>query len=113
MVSIVGIYANSGLSGYQVATESLPNNDTVVYGDQGPNFPVQWAPRYAYAVSRWSLSCAPQVTDLVCRLDLLLTLISESICTVCPLYLLTSFQPRGLLREHDWTSTARRRYQRG
>ncbi|KAI5892802.1 alkaline phosphatase [Schizophyllum commune H4-8] len=45
----VGIYANSGLSGYQVATESLPNNDTVVYGDQGPNFPVQWAPRYAYA----------------------------------------------------------------
>ncbi|KAL1724349.1 alkaline-phosphatase-like protein [Schizophyllum commune] len=46
---VIGIYANSGLSGYQVATESLPNNDTVVYGDQGPNFPVQWAPRYAYA----------------------------------------------------------------
>ncbi|KAL1739884.1 alkaline phosphatase [Schizophyllum fasciatum] len=45
----VGIYANSGLSGYQVREDSLPNNDTVVYGDQGPNFPVQWAPRYAYA----------------------------------------------------------------
>ena len=112
MVSIVGIYANSGLSGYQVATESLPTNDTVVYGDQGPNFPVQWAPRYAYAVSRRSLSCASQVTDPVRRLALLLTLISESICTATPLNMLTSFQPRGLLREHDWTTSARRRYQR-
>ena len=76
MVSIVGIYANSGLSGYQVATESLPNNDTVVYGDQGPNFPVQWAPRYAYAVSSCTSSCPLHATDLERRLALLLILTS-------------------------------------
>ncbi|TRM64227.1 alkaline phosphatase [Schizophyllum amplum] len=45
----VGIYVNSGLSGYQVAEGASPDNDTLVYGEQGPNFPVQWAPRYAYA----------------------------------------------------------------
>ncbi|KAF6755465.1 alkaline-phosphatase-like protein [Ephemerocybe angulata] len=45
----VGTYRNSGLSGYTVAPDSLPNNQSVVYGAQGPNFPVQWSPRYAYA----------------------------------------------------------------
>ncbi|KAG6862573.1 hypothetical protein C0995_000122 [Termitomyces sp. Mi166 len=45
----VGIYENSGLSGYTVAEGSLPNNETVIYGAQGPNFPVQWNPRYTYA----------------------------------------------------------------
>ncbi|KAH8832624.1 alkaline phosphatase [Flagelloscypha sp. PMI_526] len=45
----VGTYANSGLSGYQVAAGSNPQNATIIYGDQGPNFPVQWNPRYAYA----------------------------------------------------------------
>ncbi|KAF8638298.1 hypothetical protein AX17_002318 [Amanita inopinata Kibby_2008] len=45
----VGTYQNSGLSGYTVDEGSLPNNDTVVVGAQGPNFPVQWNPRYAYA----------------------------------------------------------------
>lgn len=47
----VGIYEQSGLSGYQVVSGSLPNNNTVVFGDQGPNFPVTWNPRYAFAVS--------------------------------------------------------------
>ncbi|KAK7687957.1 hypothetical protein QCA50_009176 [Cerrena zonata] len=45
----VGIYEQSGLSGYQVVSGSLPNNNTVVFGDQGPNFPVTWNPRYAFA----------------------------------------------------------------
>ncbi|KAF8149998.1 alkaline-phosphatase-like protein [Crassisporium funariophilum] len=47
--SAVGTYAKSGLSGYMVAEGSLPNNDTIVFGTEGPNFPVQWNPRYAYA----------------------------------------------------------------
>jgi len=47
--SAVGVYANSGLSGYTVAEGSLPNNQTVIFGAEGPNFPVQWNPRYAYA----------------------------------------------------------------
>jgi hypothetical protein len=46
---LVGTYQNSGLSGYQVAKDSLPSNNTVVIGPQGPNFPVQWDPRYVYA----------------------------------------------------------------
>ncbi|KJA26321.1 hypothetical protein HYPSUDRAFT_133133 [Hypholoma sublateritium FD-334 SS-4] len=45
----VGTYAASGLSGYTVAEGSLPNNNTIVYGSEGPNFPVQWNPRYAFA----------------------------------------------------------------
>ncbi|KAH8103937.1 alkaline-phosphatase-like protein [Cristinia sonorae] len=45
----VGVYQNSGLSGYTVAEGSSPTNQTIVYGAQGPNFPVQWNPRYAYA----------------------------------------------------------------
>lgn len=45
----VGTYQNSGLSGYTVAPGVLPNNQSVVYGAQGPNFPVQWSPRYAFA----------------------------------------------------------------
>jgi len=45
----VGVYANSGLSGYTVAEGSLPNNNTIIFGTEGPNFPVQWNPRYAYA----------------------------------------------------------------
>ncbi|KAJ7463225.1 alkaline-phosphatase-like protein [Mycena latifolia] len=45
----VGIYADSGLSGYTVAPESSRNNNSVIFGAQGPNFPVNWEPRYAYA----------------------------------------------------------------
>ncbi|KAG5645932.1 hypothetical protein DXG03_004721 [Asterophora parasitica] len=45
----VGVYESSGLSGYTVAEGSLPTNDTVIYGSEGPNFPVQWNPRYTYA----------------------------------------------------------------
>jgi len=45
----VGTYANSGLSGYTVAEGVSPGNNTVVVGGQGPNFPVTWNPRYAYA----------------------------------------------------------------
>ncbi|PPQ69150.1 hypothetical protein CVT25_004530 [Psilocybe cyanescens] len=45
----VGVYGQSGLSGYTVAEGSLPNNNTIVYGSEGPNFPVQWNPRYTYA----------------------------------------------------------------
>lgn len=40
----------SGLSNYQVAAGSLPTNDTVVTGEQGEGFPVQWDPRYAAAM---------------------------------------------------------------
>ncbi|THV07362.1 alkaline phosphatase [Dendrothele bispora CBS 962.96] len=47
--SAVGVYQNSGLSGYTVEKDSLPNNDTIVIGAQGPNFPVTWDPRYVYA----------------------------------------------------------------
>jgi hypothetical protein len=45
----VGVYANSGLSGYTVAPGSSPNNNTIIFGTEGPNFPVQWNPRYTYA----------------------------------------------------------------
>ncbi|KAJ6512359.1 alkaline-phosphatase-like protein [Mycena vulgaris] len=45
----IGIYADSGLSGYTVAPEVKTNNNSVVFGAQGPNFPVNWEPRYAYA----------------------------------------------------------------
>ncbi|ESK94722.1 alkaline phosphatase [Moniliophthora roreri MCA 2997] len=45
----IGIYTNSGLSGYTVEADSLPNNDSLVIGAQGPNFPVTWNPRYVYA----------------------------------------------------------------
>ncbi|KAK0204878.1 alkaline-phosphatase-like protein [Desarmillaria ectypa] len=44
----IGVYQNSGLSGYTVEADTLPDNDTIVYGAEGPNFPVNWAPRYAY-----------------------------------------------------------------
>ncbi|KAK4053805.1 hypothetical protein OIV83_001461 [Microbotryomycetes sp. JL201] len=46
----IGIYAESGLSAYQVAAGSLPSNNTVVVGPQGPGFPVQWDPRYPAAM---------------------------------------------------------------
>ncbi|KAH7103611.1 putative alkaline phosphatase [Auriculariales sp. MPI-PUGE-AT-0066] len=45
----VGVYAESGLSGYTVPPGTSPQNNTVVIGAQGPNFPVQWDPRYAIA----------------------------------------------------------------
>lgn len=45
----IGVYQASGQSGYMVAEGSLPTNDTLVVGKQGPNFPVTWNPRYAYA----------------------------------------------------------------
>jgi hypothetical protein len=32
-----------------VTEESSPQNNTVVFGAQGPNFPVQWDPRFALA----------------------------------------------------------------
>jgi len=47
--SAVGTYAASGLSEYTVAKGSSPQNNTVVIGAQGPNFPVQWDPRYTIA----------------------------------------------------------------
>lgn len=50
IIIAVGVYTNSGLSGYQVAEGSLPNNHTTVFGTEGPNFPVQWNPRYTIAV---------------------------------------------------------------
>jgi hypothetical protein len=45
----VGVYENSGLSNYMVSEGSSPTNQTIVVGAQGPNFPVQWNPRYAIA----------------------------------------------------------------
>ncbi|KAJ8472613.1 hypothetical protein ONZ45_g16588 [Pleurotus djamor] len=45
----VGIYEWSGLSGYTVEKGSSPKNNTIVVGSQGPNFPVQWDPRYTFA----------------------------------------------------------------
>ncbi|KAF5359869.1 hypothetical protein D9756_003456 [Leucocoprinus leucothites] len=45
----VGTYYNAGLSEYQVAPGSFPDNTTIVYGPFGPNFPVQWNPRYTFA----------------------------------------------------------------
>ncbi|KAF9449517.1 alkaline phosphatase-like protein [Macrolepiota fuliginosa MF-IS2] len=45
----VGTYAASGLSEYQVAPGSSPDNTTIVVGPFGPNFPVQWTPRYTFA----------------------------------------------------------------
>jgi hypothetical protein len=48
----VGVYQASGQSGYMVTESSLPTNDTIVVGQQGPGFPVTWNPRYAYAVRR-------------------------------------------------------------
>lgn len=42
-------YAGSGASSYQVEGESLASNNTYVVGPQGPNFPVQWDPRYVFA----------------------------------------------------------------
>ncbi|KAJ7289262.1 alkaline-phosphatase-like protein [Mycena rebaudengoi] len=47
--SAVGVYADSGLSGYTVAPDQKTNNNSVIFGAQGPNFPVNWEPRYAYA----------------------------------------------------------------
>jgi hypothetical protein len=32
-----------------VANDVSPTNQTIVVGPQGPNFPVQWNPRYAIA----------------------------------------------------------------
>jgi alkaline phosphatase len=45
----IGTYQNSGLSGYTVAPKTSPQNNTVVIGAQGPNFPSQWDPRFALA----------------------------------------------------------------
>ncbi|RXW18530.1 hypothetical protein EST38_g7321 [Candolleomyces aberdarensis] len=45
----VGVYKKSGLSGYTVSPDVSPTNQTILFGAQGPNFPVQWNPRYAYA----------------------------------------------------------------
>ncbi|KAF8808737.1 alkaline phosphatase-like protein [Phlegmacium glaucopus] len=45
----IGTYVHSGLSGYTVAEDSLPTNNTIIFGSEGPNFPVQWNPRYSYA----------------------------------------------------------------
>ncbi|KAL7004980.1 hypothetical protein EMMF5_005466 [Cystobasidiomycetes sp. EMM_F5] len=45
----VGVYQNSGLSGYVVANGSLPTNTTPVTSQWGPGFAVNWDPRYAIA----------------------------------------------------------------
>lgn len=44
----IGVYQNSGLSQYQVLPNTSATDQGVVYGSQGPNFPVQWDPRYTY-----------------------------------------------------------------
>ena len=41
----VGVYQQSGLSGYVVENGSLPTNVTQIVGPQGPGFPVNWNPR--------------------------------------------------------------------
>lgn len=67
MVHTVGVYQASGQSGYMVAEGSLPTNDTVIVGNQGPNFPVTWNPRYAFAVRGvtcqffWSLTVTGRI----------------------------------------------------
>ena len=38
----IGVYEQSGLSGYTVPKGINPVNQTVVFGAQGPNFPVTW-----------------------------------------------------------------------
>lgn len=45
----VGTYQASGLSEFQVAPGSNAGNESLVVGPQGPNFPVQWQPRYKLA----------------------------------------------------------------
>ena len=49
LTSSVGVYYNSGQSEFQVAEGTRPTNQTIVVGPQGPNFPVQWNPRYSIA----------------------------------------------------------------
>ncbi|KAF7291995.1 Alkaline phosphatase [Mycena indigotica] len=41
----IGVYGDSGLSGYTMS----PDNSSFIVGAQGPNFPVTWTPRYAFA----------------------------------------------------------------
>ncbi|KAK1923210.1 alkaline phosphatase [Papiliotrema laurentii] len=45
----VGTYQNSGLSGYVVPQDVVPNNQTIFDGPNGPGFPVTWEPRYTIA----------------------------------------------------------------
>ncbi|KAK1235233.1 hypothetical protein PQX77_001539, partial [Marasmius sp. AFHP31] len=45
----IGVYVQSGLSGYTVENGSSPTNNTLVEGAQGPGFPVNWEPRYGIA----------------------------------------------------------------
>jgi len=45
----IGTYEQSGLSEYQVAKGQSPTNHSVVFGPQGPGYPVQWDPRYTFA----------------------------------------------------------------
>lgn len=45
----VGVYAESGLSGYTVEKDVNPSNNTAAIGAQGPGFPVTWDPRWVYA----------------------------------------------------------------
>jgi len=45
----VGVYVNSGLSGYTVEKDVSPTNNTLVEGAHGPGFPVNWEPRYGIA----------------------------------------------------------------
>ena len=57
---LVGVYHESGLSGYTVPRDVSPTNQTILFGAQGPNFPVRWNPRYAYAVRT---HCSGRSTD--------------------------------------------------
>jgi len=45
----VGAYSLSGMSEYQVAPGEKWDNQTILFGAQGPHFPVQWTPRYTMA----------------------------------------------------------------
>ncbi|KAG2018205.1 alkaline phosphatase [Coprinopsis cinerea AmutBmut pab1-1] len=51
----VGVYEQSGLPEYTVAPGSTPDNHTILFGAQGPNFPVQWTPRYTFAAGAAAL----------------------------------------------------------
>lgn len=45
----IGVYDRSGLSEYQVAPGSTPDNNTILFGAQGAHFPLQWTPRFTFA----------------------------------------------------------------
>ena len=58
----VGVYEQSGLSGYTVPQGTNPKNQTVVVGPQGPGFPVTWEVRTQIPLSpRWEEADQPSL----------------------------------------------------